>query len=209
MYAQEGSFFIIPGPWFNPNANDTYENFLSPDPERGGRRAGEEQSIASRIRVNPLYPFYKEPMDIRLTFCGSINENLPAEIADQGAWMEKWGWVPRYYGATGLTEAAGYPDMGNVVPTVHGPNGNLTKQDATLPGTGGNGIIFEYDERALAPYAPQYSGSFNAIGVPLRRNPYNPNEPLPFAPRLPVAPGLLYYGQNTITDANIVQPVIP
>src|SRR5262249_13684146 len=28
MYAQEGSFFIIPGPWFNPNPNDTVENFL-------------------------------------------------------------------------------------------------------------------------------------------------------------------------------------
>lgn len=208
IYAQEGSFFIIPGPWFNPNQNDTYENFLSADPERGGRRAGEDLTTAGRQRVNERYPFYKEPMDIRITFCGSINENLPAEIADQGAWMEKWGWVPRYYGATGLPNAAGYPGMGDAIQTVHGPEGTLAKQDGTLPGNGGNGIIFEYDQRALSPYAPQYSGAFNAIGRPLRRNSYNPNEPLPFAPRLPVAPGLLYYGQNTITDTNIVQPPI-
>jgi hypothetical protein len=190
MYAQEGSFFIIPGPWFNPNPNDTYANFLT-----NGFRAGEIRVGDGIPRVNPLYPFYQEPMDVRITLCGSINENLPAEIADQGAWLEKWGWIPTSYGSTGLTEAANYPDMGNALPTVHGPGGALANSVAGLPGGGGNGIVYEFDQRALAPYAPGFSTGAN---LPLRRNPYNPLEPLPFAPSLPVSPGLLYYGQDTI-----------
>ncbi|GAB4458030.1 MAG: hypothetical protein OHK0029_18670 [Armatimonadaceae bacterium] len=196
MYAQEGSFFIIPGPWFNPNPNDTFENFVSADPNRGGRRAGEVRLDQDpKSRVNPLYPFYKEPMDIRITFCGAINENLPAEIADQGAWLEKWGWIPNTYGSTGLNEVQGYPDQGGAIPTVHGPNGLIAKTVPGLPGAGGNGIVYEFDERALTPYAPAFS---SLAGQPLRRNPYHPLQPLPFAPRLPVAPGLLYYGQNTV-----------
>ena len=197
MYAQEGSFFIIPGPWFNPNPNDSYENFNT-----NGFRAGEILSGPGvKQRVNERYPFYKEPMDIRITFCGSINENLPAEIADQGAWLERWGWVPNGYGSTGLNAAQGYPGQDGTLPlvsTLHGPNGPLAGK-LTVNGNavngGGEGIVYEFDPRALAPYSPAYNSN---PSQPLRPNPYNPLEPLPFAPRLPVAPGLLYYGQNTI-----------
>ena len=188
MYAQEGSFFIIPGPWFNPDQNDTFANYQT----AGKRPLTDEVASASRRQVNPLFPFYKEPMDIRITFFGAITENLPAEIGDQGAWLEKWGWVPDYYGSAGL---AGIVDQGNnLLPTAHGRSGLYKGPGAQ----GGNGIVYDFDERAIAPYYQDATGRFG----PLRPNPNFANlpafqqEPLPITPRLPVAPGLLYYGQN-------------
>jgi hypothetical protein len=114
IYAQEGSFFIIPGPWFNPNPNDTYTQFLV----KGNKRPGEPGSNNDPRFVAPEFPFYGEPLDIRITMFGAITENLPAEIGDQGAWLQKWGWVPKFYGSTGLS---GTPTQGpSPVPTFHG-----------------------------------------------------------------------------------------
>lgn len=191
LYAQEGSFFIIPGPWFNPDPNDSYEQYVSPDIARRHHRAGEtavDPVNPQPVRVNPRFPFHKQPMDIRITFFGSIAENMPAEIGDQGAWLEKWGWVPRFYGSTGLPSAAGYPDQGAVIPTRHGYPGAL------LFGTG-EGIVYEFNADAIAPYRTDPATSQI---VPIRPNPYRPSEPLPIAPRLPVAPGLLYFGERPI-----------
>jgi hypothetical protein len=186
MYAQEGSFFIIPGPWLNANPNDTYQRYmvgdaaLGPNPTR--RRDGENASTVSRI--DPRFPFYNEPQDIRLTFFGAISENLPAEVGDQGAWLEKWGWVPRYQGSTGLPSEPGYPLQQLVAPSVHGP------MDPTLlPGPLGRGvgIVYSFDDRLLLPYATD--------GSPLRFDGFG--RVLPAAPRLPVAPGMIYSGERT------------
>jgi len=202
MYAQEGAFFIIPGPWFNPNPNDTVEAFLRNDPSDNKPRLYRDGEVpildangnAQRRRIDPRYPFYREPMDVRITFCGSITENRPAEIADQGAWMEKWGWVPSYYGSTGLLNRTNYPSQQALLGTAHGPVGTYPGGDANGKGAG-NGLIFEFDPRSISPYSQMYNGA--ARGTPLRANLYNPTEPLPFAPRLPVAPGLLYSGSDT------------
>jgi hypothetical protein len=193
MYAQEGSFFIIPGPWFNPNPNDTFDFF-----SRNGRRpeAAEDPTGNARSLVDHRFPFYGQPMDIRLSFFGGITENLPAEVGDQQAWLEKWGWVPTNYGSTGLktfrdANAPTFRDPGNAgVPTVHGPTGAYRGGDPVGNGTG-NGIVYEFDRRAIYPY--------DSAGNPLRRNPYIPTQPLPIVPRLPVAPGLLFYGQNPVS----------
>lgn len=206
MYAQEGSFFIIPGPWFNPNSNDTFDNF-----SRSGRRNEEATEDATstpdannpnpagnppRARVNHWFPFYGQPMDIRLTFFGGITENLPAEVGDESAWLEKWGWVPTAFGSTGLKAyrdqySPTFRDPGSTpVKTVHGPQGLYKGGDTNGNGTG-NGIVYEFDRRAIYPY--------DSTGKPLRPNPYIPTQPLPITPRLPVAPGLLYYGQNPVS----------
>lgn len=62
-YAQNGSFFIIPGYWFNPDPN--FDN-------------------------DKLW-MLGDPMDIRVTIDGAISENVMADKSDQRAWMEKWG----------------------------------------------------------------------------------------------------------------------
>jgi hypothetical protein len=213
MYAQEGTFFIIPGPWFNPDPNDSYERFVAGEPNSGssGRRAGENTIIDSSLtanantpaRISHFWPFYQEPMDVRITFFGAITQNLPAEIGDQGAWMERWGWVPDNYGSTGLQTDPNYPAQPvgfdeTPARTVHGRLGGLNYlPDAKLKGAagqGGNGIVYQFDDRAISPYILQANTN---TYLPLRPNPYFADQPLPLVPRLPVAPGLLYYGQTT------------
>lgn len=183
IYAQEGSFFIIPGPWFNPDPNDTYENYLLTQ-----RRSGD--NLTSGLgRIDPRFPFFGQPMDIRITLFGAITENLPAEVGDQGAWLEKWGWVPNYYGSTGLPVAPGYASQGATgLLTVHGAHGTNPGPQPGGAGNGGDsGIVYLYDDRLVAPY--------DTNNRPLRRDLYN--NILPAAPRLPVAPGLLYAGEPT------------
>lgn len=189
MYAQEGSFFIIPGPWFNPDPNDTYENYLQRQARSG------DNLTSGRGRIDPSFPFYGQPMDIRITLFGAITENLPAEVGDQGAWLEKWGWVPQYYGSTGLPSASGYASQGPARLTLHGPNGVLPGPKPTIAGEsaaatakrGGSGIVYHYDETLVSPYAP-------GTTTPLRTDEFG--NMLPAAPRLPVAPGLLYSGET-------------
>jgi hypothetical protein len=201
IYAQENSFFILPGPWFNPDPNDTYEGYVNERTLPGGAtslprytRAGEDQSLAGD-EVNPLFPFYRQPMDVRITIFGGVAENLPAAVGDQGAWMEKWGWVPRYYGSTGLPTFAG-PNAGAAEATMHGANG---PQLGSTPGTG---LTYEFNDYGLLPYlrqpnAPdQFVTDANGLPVPVRSDVYG--RTLPIVPRLPVARDLLYFGESPI-----------
>jgi hypothetical protein len=89
LFAQEGCFFVIPGYWFNTDPQDTRANFE----ERGARPAG----VAS-----PEFPFYGEPLDIRITIEGAIAENFTAPLGDQTEWLRKWGWIPLQYGSSGF-----------------------------------------------------------------------------------------------------------
>ena len=114
-----------------------------------------------------------------------IAENLPADSSDQGAWLEKWGWVPNYFGSTGLPPAPGYASQGTAVPTLHGINGVLPGPKTGGNG-GGSGIVYLYDDKLVSPYATD--------GAVLRRDEYG--NTLPMAPRLPVAPGLLFIGET-------------
>ncbi len=72
VYAQNGSWFVIPGPWFNE------------DPDEDD--------------YTQAHPGYHEPLNIRLTFVGAITENLPASMGDVGDWTSKWAGMA---GATG------------------------------------------------------------------------------------------------------------
>lgn len=189
VYAQERSFFVIPGPWFNPDPNDTYERYVMPDPQRAGSTGAATARLAragdttGQRRIDPRFPFHGQPMDIRITFYGAISENLPAEVGDQGAWLEKWGWIPNYYGSTGLPVAPGYPATGTELPTVHGRLSPFPQLAGPLGQ--GVGLVFQYDPRWEAP-------------GDTRTDPYG--RQLPLAPRLPVAPGLMFAGEDTSLD---------
>ncbi|MFQ3610170.1 MAG: hypothetical protein SNJ72_01620 [Fimbriimonadales bacterium] len=86
LFAQEGSFFVIPGYWFNNNPQDL--------PGQAQRPAG----VAS-----PEFPFYGQPLDIQITIEGSIAENFTAALGDQTEWLRKWGWIPVRYGSSNRT----------------------------------------------------------------------------------------------------------
>lgn len=93
IYAQEGSFFVLPGNWFNPNPADRF------DPNRP-RPAG----------MSPRFPFFGQPLDIRIIVDGAVSENLPAAISDVEEWMAKWGRIPDKYGST--DEPTAHPGEG-------------------------------------------------------------------------------------------------
>jgi len=66
IYAQNGSWFVIPGPWFNE------------DPDEFGAELQD-------------YPGYHEPLNIRIRVYGAITENMPADLSAATEWTSKWG----------------------------------------------------------------------------------------------------------------------
>ncbi|MCS6950396.1 MAG: hypothetical protein NZ520_08060, partial [bacterium] len=68
MYAQEGSFIVIPGEWFNTDPRDTFPVGTSP--------SSVDQNLRRRLYgvQSPLYPFYAQPLDIRIVIRGAIAE---------------------------------------------------------------------------------------------------------------------------------------
>ena len=64
VYAQNGSWFILPGPWFNEDAASS---------------------------AGALYPDYHEPLNIQLSFYGAVTENMPADLGYVSEWTSKWG----------------------------------------------------------------------------------------------------------------------
>ncbi|MGC8861378.1 MAG: hypothetical protein ACP5R5_01235, partial [Armatimonadota bacterium] len=87
LYAQEGSFFVIPGNWFNPDHNDTREAFNAGNPRPAGI-------------TDPRFPFFGEPLDIRIIVDGAVSENMPAAVSDVEEWMSRWGSIPPVYGSS-------------------------------------------------------------------------------------------------------------
>lgn len=93
IYAQEGSFFVIPGEWMNSNPADVRATALA-----SSRRFADPIGAGWRLADNPdksPYPFYGEPADIRVVICGAIAENQPADKDFQTAWSRRWGWTPK------------------------------------------------------------------------------------------------------------------
>jgi hypothetical protein len=77
IYAEHGSWYIIPGPWLT-------------DPEPLGGDPGYDPDIS---------PLPGEPMDIRITVRGAVGENRTAPLADVNDWVAKWrgsneSWLP-------------------------------------------------------------------------------------------------------------------
>jgi len=79
IYAEHGSWFIVPGAWIT-----------SPEPPLGdpGYNPG-----------NPPRPLPGEPLDINLIVRGAVGENRTAPFADASDWVAKWrgndeSWLP-------------------------------------------------------------------------------------------------------------------
>jgi len=88
IYAQERSFFVIPGNWFNMNSTDVPGN-------PNGRPRG----------TDARWPFFGQCLDTRITIDGAVTENLPASSSDANEWYSKWGRIPKHYGSTDVPTA--------------------------------------------------------------------------------------------------------
>jgi hypothetical protein len=184
IYAEEGSFFVIPGPWFNPNPNDRRDQY-----ESQGSDAANQNNRLENYGNGPEAPFYGEPIDVRIQIYGSVAENMPPPMAEQAEWQAKWGWIPAEQGASGkviplLHIPPGYrsPDPSNAATLDYNPNGrypavpNLTITYDPMLATGhGAGFVF---------------GS----GYPVMRTD-DYGRALPPIPRLPVSPTVEYEGK--------------
>ena len=118
---------------------------------------------------------------MQITVQGSITENMTADIGDQGAWMQKWGWIPKYHGSKFGTDGT----IANGAETS--PHINLTSTTTPPPNLSvAVGLNYIYD--------PLNGFPVNG-GTYLRQDVYG--RPLPSVPALPVSPDLLYNGQPT------------
>lgn len=159
LYAQEGSFYVLPGPWFNWNPNDRRDAFVNAADRFAQFGARED------------FPFYGEPLNIRINIVGSVSENFPASMADQAEWLRKWGWMPVEYGGSGIR-----------IPNQHNPNGSTNY----VPN-----LFISYDPVLITG---RVGGSFDATLAPsIRVDAYG--RELPPMPKLPVGTKLFYFGE--------------
>lgn len=164
MVAEEGSFFVIPGPWFNSNGEDTRARWTADSGSVGAAQANFLRF--QRYGNTPAVPFYEEPLDVRVQIIGAVSENMPAPIAAQAAWMEKWGWIPRDLGSTGLTLAEQHTVGSDPASQVF-PNFTITYDPVLATGTADGSNPLRVDPNGWI---------------------------LPPMPRLPVSPTLAYFG---------------
>ncbi|MGV3618791.1 MAG: hypothetical protein ACO1SV_25995 [Fimbriimonas sp.] len=178
IYAEEGSFFVIPGAWFNPNPNDTYERWSQPvDPaftaaDRNLRRYQD-------FGAYPVMPFYGEPLDVRIQIIGAVSENMPVPMSVQAEWMRKWGWIPREHGSSGVS-----------IPQAHTLGTDLSVQNF-VPN-----LTITYDPVLATGRQNGFATTSNAddpVSPALRMDDFG--RPLPPLPRLPVSPTLAYFGE--------------
>ena len=166
LYAQYGSFYVIPGPWFNMNTDDTRDRFNADVANVGLDEA--QRLRFERYGNTPQVPFSAEPLDVKVTILGAVSMNLPAPISRQAEWLQKWGWIPREIGGTG-----------QFIPWQHVPRGYDLSTRLAVPN-----FVIVHD--------PALAGA-SADGVfPIRTD--ASGRALPPTPRLPVSPTLVYFG---------------
>ena len=183
IFAEEGSFFVIPGRWFNPNPNDRRDTYQA----LGSTPAEREQARLDAFGAFPEMPFYGEPNDVKVTIVGSIAENMPPPISQQAEWLKKWGWIPREHGATG-----------RLIPWSHVPVGfDITAGDQYVPN-----LNLIYDPVLASGRLDGFANpTASATTWPTTYVRYDRDattgevRPLPPIPRLPVSPTLAYFGE--------------
>ncbi len=166
MFAEEGSFYVIPGGWFNSNPEDTRARFNT---DVAG--IGLDQANLRRYQLygaGPAMPFYAEPLDVRVRITGAISENMPAPMNQQAQWKQKWGWIPGDFGSTGRS-----------IPGVHVPAGFAGQP---------------YVPNFLVTHDPALAFASADGTNPIRTNANG--WILPPLPRLPLSPTLEYFGDS-------------
>lgn len=178
IYAEEGSFFVIPGVPFNFNPNDRRDYY------EAGYSLGLTGEARDRIRyeqfgATPETPFFGETLPIRIDIIGAVSENMPPSMSKQAEWLRTWGWVPTALGATGLNvpdQVAGQASAGPLPPAFS--NLSITYDPVLATGRPAG-----FSSDPLVPNSNRY----------VRRDEFG--RPLPPMPRLPVSPTIAYFGE--------------
>ncbi len=181
LYAQNGSFYVISGAPFNPDPGDSRNEFLKGNAAVSGRLA--------RMGIDERWPFYGEPLDVRLIINGSVSENVSAPIADQAAWMSAWGWIPPSHGSSPLPadEVIGYRSP------LDPENSETVAGTSALP-VRQRGLSIIYDDMLSYPKVPTVATD-RTKDVQIRRDLYL--RPLAVTPKLPVSSQTIFFGRPT------------
>lgn len=172
LYAQNKSFFVIPGEWFNPDPSDVKSTTPRPS------------------SIDPEWPYYGEPLDVRIVVYGAVSENTPAPIGDTSAWMAKWGWIPPFHGSSTTVKTVNYRTPLDPTDAVNYPkatNRGLTGTDPQIPQ---QGLTFIYDSELSCPLKTSSDPTSR-----IRHDDYY--RTLPLMPKLPVSTQLVYFGTPT------------
>lgn len=218
LYAQEKSFFVIPGYSVNQDPNDTRVNFT-----KTGMRTSYSIGSSGQLLDSPaekaakdVYPFYNEPTDVRVTVFGSIAENYTASMGDQAAWLSKWGYIPSTYGSSSVSvpdDHLAVHDAKTALFTYNNGENRATDFRSSLEKQEGitRGLRYIYDPAFAMPYQHASDVNLTTGATSQTRNaralrskftaPTNwwPNgiyQILPPMPRQPVCPNLLYFGDS-------------
>lgn len=174
LFAEEGSFFVIPGGSFNVNSDDTRQQFQADVTSLG--LSGAQLKRYQSFGAMPGAPFFGEALNIKVSVIGSVTENMPAPIGQQADWQRKWGWMPRIIPGTDL-----------YAPRQHIPNG--------WPSITGNNPGAYILPNLTISFDPSLALGSADGSVPIRRSP-DGLWTLPPMPRLPVSPKLVYFGEE-------------
>ncbi len=190
IYAQNGSFFVIPGQWFNTNPDDlraAFEASYTPGDNTddlntgllnyggGGNLLQAQQRRYEQFGASSEVPFFGEPLAVRISIIGSISQNMPAPMSMQSEWLKKWGWMPRRLGGSGRS-----------LPSQHVQGGVLAAGQLAVPN-----LTVVYDPvlaTAAVPLNATATSPLQAVRLDSEGRILAP------APRLPVSPTLAYFG---------------
>lgn len=207
IYAQTGSFFVVPGYPMNTNPADTRDAAV----RRAAALGFPSGTLIRPPGTNPMFPFFNEPVACRITIVGAISENRTASIADQAAWMQLWGYIPDRHGSSTIEVPRAHAFVDEV-----GGNGPDQRTSAERDwfasvghGVGGitRGLRFLFDPALLAPF-PSYTFTPQPLPAPPGRWAHSAagtfrqdefGRYLPPIPRLPVSPGFIYIGEERLT----------
>jgi hypothetical protein len=190
IYAQEGSFFVIPGPWFNPNPNDRRDSYEARVTALGGdanARAVADSERQAAFGASRDIPFYGEPLDVRVVINGAVAENMPPPVSQQTESLKKWGWIPGQLAASG-----------NNIPVAHTRGTAYSAATPVAPNFSVN-----YDPALATGKALGFAATNDPTGY-VRNDWIDFNNdgirqageliPLPPLPRMPVSPSLAFFG---------------
>jgi hypothetical protein len=91
-YAQNGAWFVIPPPWFNESTADLREQYALGDPATN-RPAG-VRAEGTFPQDTEEYPFFHEPLNMRVLVEGAVTENMPVEGSTRARWVQRL-WLDR------------------------------------------------------------------------------------------------------------------
>jgi hypothetical protein len=194
MFAENGSFFVIPGPPFNPNPNDRRDVFNQAVTGYGGFGSATAVQQAQQDRLEnfgtaPEIPFYGEPIDVRVSIVGSISENMPAPIDQQAQWIKRWGWIPAQEAA--LYDFSGATPRPVLIPKSHVPAGYDINPATANASMFVPNLIVTFDP----VLATGRINGFDTAATNLNVREDRFGRALPPLPRLPVSPSLAYFGE--------------